>query len=71
MSINFDEARATFGRYFCRRCADKNEWKEACERFSMGIYAGMYCGACWAEDGRNHNRAFDPDDAGESYEELT
>jgi len=60
-----------FGRYYCRRCADKSRWKEAGERFSMGIYAGMYCDACWREDGRNHDRAFDPDDAGESYEELT
>ena len=71
MSINFDDARALLGRYFCRRCADNEKLTAACERFSMGIYAGMYCGACWAEDGRNHNRDFDPNDAGESYEELT
>jgi len=71
MSEHINKGQALFGRYFCRRCADNSEWKEACERFSMGIYAGMYCGPCWAEDGRNHNRAFDPDDAGESYEELT
>lgn len=69
--IDFDAARAAFGRYFCRRCADSDKLTGACERFSMGIYAGMYCAACWAEDGRNHDRAFDPDDAGESYEELT
>jgi hypothetical protein len=36
----------------------------------MGIYAGMYCGSCWAADGRNHDRDFDPLDAGESYEEA-
>ena len=63
------KGRELFGRYFCRRCADKGVWTEARERFSMGIYAGMYCGSCWEVDGRNHNRTFDPLDAGESYED--
>ena len=59
------------GRYFCRSCAGEtgDESVPANERFSMGIYAGMYCDKCWAKDGRNHNRAFDPADAGESYED--
>lgn len=58
-----------YGRYYCRRCADTNQWVQATECFSMGIYAGMYCGPCWDKDGRNHDREFDPMDAGESYEE--
>lgn len=66
-----NEGHELYGRYFCRRCADQDKWSQARERFSMGIYAGMYCAKCWAEDGRNHNRDFDPMDAGESYEELT
>lgn len=58
-----------YGRYYCRRCADKDQWEPANERFSMGVYAGMYCDECWEADGRNHGRAFDPMDAGESYDE--
>lgn len=59
------------GRYFCRRHAGEkgDESVPAVERFSMGIYAGMYCDACWATDGRNHDRQFDPMDAGEHYSE--
>ena len=60
-----DEAQAKHGRYFCRRCADKMIAKPADERFSMSVYAGMLCDPCWADDGRNHDRAFDPMDAGE------
>jgi len=56
-----------YGRYYCRHCADTNQWVQATECFSMGIYAGMYCGPCWDKDGRNHDRPFDPMDAGESY----
>ena len=58
-----------YDRYYCRRCADKNQWEPAGERFSMGVYAGMYCDECWKNDGRNHSRQFDPMDAGESYSE--
>lgn len=59
------------GRYFCRKCASNNgnENVPVTERFSMGIYAGMYCDACWEVDGRNHDRSFDPMDAGEHYNE--
>lgn len=59
------------GRYFCRKCASEHgsESVPANERYSMGIYAGMYCDACWDKDGRNHDRPFDPLDAGESYED--
>lgn len=59
------------GRYFCRACADRcgAQNVQACERFSMGIYAGMYCDDCWEKDGRNHDREFDPLDAGEHYSE--
>jgi late competence protein required for DNA uptake (superfamily II DNA/RNA helicase) len=66
---NEEEAREAWGRYFCRRCADCNVWREASERHSMGIFAGTYCGPCWAADGRNHDRPFDPMDAGEAYSE--
>ena len=59
------------GRYFCRSCADKigNESVPAEERFSMSIYAGMYCDKCWENDGLNHDRQFDPMDAGEHCDE--
>lgn len=60
-----ERLRAEFGRYFCRRCADSRIAREGRERFSMGIYAGTLCWGCWSEDGRNHDRSFDPDDAGE------
>lgn len=57
------------GRYFCRRCADeKGAYNPASERYAMRIYAGMYCDVCWEQDGRNNDRDFDPDDAGESME---
>ena len=58
------------GRYFCRGHADRGMTNvPAHERFSMGIYAGMLCDACWEKDGRNHDRSFDPMDAGEHYSE--
>ena len=68
-SMSVEDARRLFGRYYCRRCADKDIGRSADERHSMGIYAGMYCVGCWAEDGRNHDRSFDPMDAGEHYSE--
>ena len=64
----FERCRQNHGRYFCRRCADREIERAASERHSMGVYAGMYCGPCWAADGRNHDRAFDPMDAGEAYD---
>ncbi len=67
--MTVEEAEKEFGRYFCRRCAAQGIGEQASERFSMGIYAGMYCDACWKEDGRNHDRKFDPMDAGEHYDE--
>jgi hypothetical protein len=41
------------------------------ERYSWGVYAGMLCNSCWADDGRNHDNdetSFDPDYCGESME---
>ena len=64
----YEKAEREHGRYFCRRCAERNIIRAADERYSMGIYAGMYCDTCWKDDGRNHNRQFDPMDAGEAYE---
>lgn len=63
-----DIGREEHGRYYCRRCADRGVVCDASERYSMGAYAGMLCDACWRDDGRNHDRAFDQDDAGESLE---
>ena len=63
------EARARHERYFCRRCIDHGKITSAGEQFSMGVYAGMLCDACWAADGRNNDRRFDPMDAGESMDE--
>lgn len=65
----YEKAQAAHGRYFCRSCADRGVIRPASERYSMGIYAGMSCEECWAKDGRNHDRRFDPMDAGEAYEE--
>jgi hypothetical protein len=65
----YEKALKEHGRYFCRKCADRNIVVAADERYSMAIYAGMYCDACWSEDGRNHSRDFDPMDAGEHYME--
>jgi hypothetical protein len=63
-----EQGQARFGRYFCRRCAEGEVVREGRERCSMTVYAGTYCDACWAADGRNHDRQFDRDDAGESLE---
>lgn len=63
-----DAARKAHGRYFCRRCADNGIVSAADERFSMGVYAGMYCDACWARAGYV-DTPFDPYAAGESLEE--
>jgi len=69
--IEIQEASNPLGRYFCRCCASKGlgENVPAEERYSMQVYAGMYCDPCWAVDGRNHDRPFDPMDAGEAYSE--
>jgi hypothetical protein len=64
-----DKARKEHGRYYCRRCIDRRIISPANEQFSMGCYAGMLCESCWENDGRNHDRDFDPMDAGESYSE--
>ena len=66
-----DEGRAEHGRYYCRRCADGGAVVQAFERHSMGCYAGMLCDACWRLDGKNHDRHFDPADAGETLEPET
>lgn len=66
--MNFDEkCHAEHGRYYCRRCADSRRIVAADERYSMNVYAGMLCDSCWANDGRNHDRDFDPMDAGEHF----
>lgn len=67
--MTVEEAERQFGRYFCRRCADKSMGVFGTPCYSMGVYAGTYCDGCWAEDGRNHDRPFDPMDAGEHYSE--
>ena len=64
-----DKAREEFGRLYCRKCIDRGRIAAAGECRSMGIYAGMYCDACWEKDGRNHDRQFDELDAGEHYDE--
>ena len=66
------ESKYGLGRYFCRSCADKigNESVPGEERYSMGIYAGMYCDRCWDNDGRNNDRQYDFMDAGEYYDET-
>lgn len=69
MNNIFDIAYDRHGRYFCRKCIDSSFIAPADERYSMQVYAGMYCDACWENDGRNHDREFDPDDAGERMED--
>jgi hypothetical protein len=45
---------------------------DAEERYSLGIYAGRYCDACWRKSGYRTEgpEGFDPLDAGESYEPV-
>ena len=45
--------------------------EEAEQRYSLGIYAGKWCNACWgtAPYHKEGPEGFSPDDAGESYEE--
>jgi len=44
---------------------------EVCTRQSLGIYAGRWCDSHWKTSGYRDEpaSAFDPADAGESYEE--
>ena len=51
----------------CVKCGSKN-W---IDRYSLGIYAGRYCTKCWNESGyrKEGAEAFDPLDAGESYDD--
>lgn len=65
MTTLHDQARAEFGRHFCRRCIDRGEIVQGFERYSMRAYAGMLCDDCWDADGRNHDRELDWWDAGE------
>ena len=64
-----DRARGQFGRYYCRTCAAAGKVTPAEERFSMGVYAGMYCDTHWATSGYVKDKSFDPSDAGERLEE--
>ena len=52
----------------CRKCSKQG----AEDRFSLGIYAGHYCLKCWKNSGYRDEpaSAFNPLDAGESYEEI-
>lgn len=55
-----------FPRTDCRGCgSDEGE-----DRYSLGIYYSRLCDACWAKCGvrKDGPEAFDPLDAGESYE---
>jgi hypothetical protein len=68
--MTYEKLIATFGRRgFCVRCADSNIGTAGSDRYSMGVYAGRYCEPCWEQDGRNHDRPFDPMDAGEAFGE--
>lgn len=66
--VAHDKAREDHGRYYCRRCIDRCIIVSADERYSMGVYAGMLCDPCWELDGKNHDRKFDPMDAGEEMD---
>ena len=61
------EVCETENRATCSRC-DSEDFET---RYSLGIYAGRYCDACWKESGYRDEPAsgFDPSDAGERYEE--
>jgi hypothetical protein len=43
--------------------------RDASERQSLGIYAGVWCDRCWEESGyrKEGPEGFDPLDAGEAY----
>lgn len=66
--MDIEEIRAIHGKFFCRKCASEGRAQSGHERYSMGVYAGTYCDGHWEKDGRNHNRRFDPMDAGETLE---
>lgn len=57
-------------RDICQRCIDV-ELRPAEERYSLGIYAGRHCDACWDASGyrKEGSEGFDRADAGESYYE--
>lgn len=44
--------------------------REARERYSLGVYAGLFCDECWRHAGYRDEgpEGFDPLDAGEAYE---
>lgn len=69
MSDFYEKAYSEHGRYFCRKCAEKEIITPACERYSMGVSAGMYCDTCWAQDGMDNDKEYDYLDAGEYYSE--
>ena len=69
MSIQNQVENGGLGRYYCRKCADRSIYTGAQARYSMGIYAGMYCEKCWEESGYDPDARFDPMDAGEHYSE--
>ncbi len=54
------------------RCAKPDcKSKHASTRFSLGIYAGRWCGKHWATSGyrKEGREGFDPADAGERYDD--
>jgi len=46
--------------------------KEGQERYSLGIYAGIYCDKCWKKSGyrKEGPEGFDPAYAGERYDPI-
>jgi hypothetical protein len=64
------KARESHGRYYCRLCIHRGKIEGAMERYCMGIYATLCCAACWKTHSLNHDRAFDPADAGESMDPI-
>ena len=52
----------------CRSCGEIEPTTEI--RYSLGVYAGRLCDACWKKSGYRDEDAsgFDPMDAGEAYD---
>lgn len=64
--VRDEETLVWLGYYRCG-CGDEDTSEE---RYSLGIYAGIYCDECWDKSGyrKEGREGFNPLDAGEAYE---
>ena len=66
------QARQSVSRdqWHCNGCEKGTDEVDIEERYSLGLYAGRWCGPCWnLSRYRDGPSGFDPLDAGEYYEQ--